>query len=172
MHTGKSVEKMARALGMKVLIADRKGATEVRDGRVAFETALKECTVFILVCPLDVSTRNMIDEAEFNTMQPTSMIVNVGRGGIINEQALTAALRKGKISGAATDVFETEPATKENSPLLDPSIPNLVLSPHMAWYSAKSINGSLMGIKSNIEAWVAGKPQNVILGGNVSNGSL
>ena len=118
---------------MRVLIAERKGATTLRPGRVAFEEALKEGTVFILVAPLDDSTRNMIGAAEFEIMDSTALVVNVGRGGVIKEADLAQALRDGKIGGAATDVFEHEPATKENCPLLDPTIPNLILSPHMAW---------------------------------------
>ena len=118
---------------MKVLIAERKGATMARPGRILFEDALKQGTVFIIVAPLDDSTRNMFSTAEFEAMDSTALVVNVGRGGLVKETELVKALREGKIGGAATDVFEHEPATKVNCPLLDPSIPNLVLSPHIAW---------------------------------------
>lgn len=153
---------MAEALGMKVIVSERKGATTCRDGRVPFEDALRQSTVFILVVPLDASTKDMISSAELKAMNKTALVVNVGRGGVVNEQALAEALRNREIAGAATDVFSTEPATKENSPLLDPTIPNLILSPHVAWFSSRTIKGTLATIKANVEGWVAGRPQNVV----------
>lgn len=161
---GKCAEKMAKALGMQVVVAERKGATEARSGRATFEDVLKRCTVLIASCPLDESTHNMIDEAELRIMQEDAILINVGRGGIINELALANALKEFWIAGAATDVFETEPATKENCPLLDPSIPNLVLTPHIAWYSTGTIKGTIEVTKKNLERFVAGEPQNVITG--------
>ncbi|KAL1306225.1 hypothetical protein AAFC00_004316 [Neodothiora populina] len=160
---GQRTEKMAKALGMQVLIAERKGAP-AREGRSTFEDVLSQSTVVILTCPLSPSTRNMIDAAELRTMREDVIIVNVGRGGIINELALADALREHRIGGAAVDVFETEPATPENCPLLDPSIPNLLLSPHLAWYSSGTLKGTLEVTCKNMEAFVAGKPQNVIVG--------
>lgn len=156
---------MATALGMNVLVAERKGSTATREGRTSFADVLKQCTVLILTCPLDDSTRNMIDEPELCTMDNSALIINVARGGVINERALAAALKNHAIAGAATDVFEIEPATKENSPLLDPSIPNLVLTPHTAWVSSKTIKGTQKVIKENIEAYAAGRPQNVVIAG-------
>lgn len=155
---------MAKALSMQVLVAERKGASCAREGRKSFEDVLKQSTVLIMTCPLDETTRNMIDEAELRTMREDAIIVNVGRGGIINEIALINALRESRIAGAAVDVFETEPATKENCPLLDPSIPNLVLTPHIAWYSTGTIKGTLAMTKKNLECFVAGKPINVVVG--------
>lgn len=156
---------MAKALGMRVILAERKSSEETRPGRTAFDAALREGTVFMLVTPLDASTRDMISTAELERMDPTSLIVNVGRGGVINESALAKALNEGNIAGAATDVFASEPASKETSPLLDRSIPNLLLSPHVAWYSSRTINGTLDVLKNNIEGFVAGKPQNVVISG-------
>ena len=156
---------MGNALGMKVLIAERKGAAEIREGRTAFDVALKQGTAFFLTTPLDDSTRNMLGTAEFDAMDPTALIVNVGRGGVINEAALANALKIGRIAGAAIDVFEHEPATKENCPLLDPSIPNLILSPHAAWYSSRTLKGTQETTKANIENFVAGRPQNVVVTG-------
>lgn len=156
---------MAKALGMNVLIAERKGTSKPREGRVLFEDVIEKCTVLIMTCPLDASTHNMIDEAELKTMRDDAIIVNVGRGGIINELALANALKELRIAGAATDVFETEPATKENCPLLDTSIPNLVLTPHIAWLSTGTIKGTQEETRKNLEMFVAGTPQNVITTG-------
>ena len=160
---------MGKALGMQVLIAERKGASEVREGRTLFQDAVKQGTIFILVTPLDDSTRDMVSTAEFDSMNSTALVINVGRGGVVDETALAQALNDGKIAGAATDVFEHEPATKENCPLLDPSIPNLIVSPHVAWYSSRTIKGTLETVKANIEGFVAGKPQNIVVPGKASS---
>ncbi|KAK6438487.1 hypothetical protein LTR95_005305 [Oleoguttula sp. CCFEE 5521] len=156
---------IAKSLGMSVIAAERKGATEVRPGRVAFENALRDATVFVFVTPLNESTRDMVGKVELEAMQDSALLVNVGRGGVISEEALAAALRNGKIGGAATDVFAIEPATRETCVLLDTTIPNLILSPHIAWYSQQTITNTRQTIKKNIEGFVAGKPQNVVVQG-------
>lgn len=148
---------------MKVLIAERKDTTTLREDRTTFSEAIKQGTIFVLAAPLDESTRDMISNPEFSNMNPSALLVNIGRGGVVNELALIEALRKGQIAGAATDVFENEPATKENCPLLDPTIPNLILSPHTAWYSERTVTGTIATVKANLEAFAAGKPQNLVL---------
>lgn len=150
---------------MRVLIAERKGASQVREGRIEFSQALKLGTVFIITAPLDASTRDMIAAAELATMDSTALIVNVGRGGVINEADLAQALRDGRLGGAATDVFETEPASRETSPLLEEGVPNLIVSPHIAWYSKKTIEGTIATVKANLEAFVRGRPRNVVVAG-------
>ncbi|RMY55117.1 hypothetical protein D0865_04347 [Hortaea werneckii] len=158
----KAIERVGRALGMQVLIAERKDAQQTREGRVAFAEAIRQGTILIVSAPLDNSTRRMIAGPELATMDPTARLINVGRGGVVDERALAQALKDRKIGGAATDVFETEPATATTSPLLEAGIPNLVLSPHIAWYSSKTKQGTLKTIKANLEAFVAGQPINVV----------
>lgn len=148
---------------MKVIIAERKDTTSTREGRTSFADAIRQATLFIVVVPGNDGTRNMITSAELEAMDDTAIIVNVGRGGVIDEKAVVQALRDGKIGGFATDVFAPEPATKESSVLLDSTIPNLVLSPHIAWYSSKTIMGTIETVKRNIEGFVAGTPQNVVV---------
>lgn len=155
---------------MTVHIAERKGASQVRDGRMAFDTALKECTAFICVTPLDDSTRNMIDSAELAAMKPGAVVINTGRGGVINESALAQALKDHQIGAAGTDVFEHEPATRENCPLLEPDVPNITYTPHIAWYAQKTVHGSIRVLRENVEYWAAGKPQNVVLQGKPAEG--
>jgi len=150
---------------MRVLIAEHKGAQSAREGRTLFVDAIKRGTVLTIAAPLEASTRNMIAGPELQAMDPTALLVNVGRGGIVDEHALAHALREGQLGGAATDVFEHEPALASNCPLLDPTIPNLVLSPHIAWYSLKTVKGSLATIKANMEAFAAGQPINVVVSG-------
>ena len=150
---------------MTVLVAERKGTSEVREERTAFGEAIKKGTIFMVVAPLDNDTRDTIGKSELQAMDPTALVVNVGRGGVINEAALAQALKDGQIAGAATDVFEHEPATKENCPLLDDSIPNLILSPHVAWYSSRTLKGTLATVKANVEGYVSGQPQNLVVAG-------
>jgi glycerate dehydrogenase len=160
---GRNIERIGKALNMKVIIAERKNATTIREGRISFDEAIKQSTLLIVVVPRDDETHNMISTAELSAMDDTAIIVNVGRGGVIDEAAVVQALRDGKIGGFATDVFSPEPATKESSILLDSTIPSLLLSPHIAWYSSKTISGTIETLKKNIEGFVAGTPQNVVV---------
>lgn len=160
---GKNIAKIGSALGMQVLVAERKGAFVIREGRVSFDQALKTGTIFMLVMPADETTVGMFGADEFDAMNRTSIIINVGRGGVIDEAELARALREGRIGGAATDVFQHEPPTRDSSPLLEKDIPNLVLSPHIAWYSSRTIEGTRTTAKANIEAFVRGMPQNIVI---------
>jgi glycerate dehydrogenase len=163
-YSGQKVEAFARALGMKVLIADRRGIPDasIRDGRTAFDTVLRQSTVLVLTCPLDHSTANMISGKELQSMQSSCIVINVGRGGLVNEEAIIAALKARTIAGYATDVFPVEPATKENSLLLSSDIPNLTLSPHLAWYSSESIERQQASIQAIVEGFTNGNCVNVI----------
>ncbi|KAK6423170.1 hypothetical protein LTR81_004118 [Elasticomyces elasticus] len=159
---GQRMQAIGTALGMRVLVAERKDSDTVREGRVSFSQAIGEGTIFMAAAPLDDTTRHMLGTSEFEAMDPTALLINVGRSGIVDGKALVAALQGGQIGGAATDVFEIEPATRENCILLDPSIPNLVLSPHIAWHSSKTFIGTNAVSKANLEAFVAGSPINVV----------
>lgn len=161
---GKRIEAIAKALGMSVIIADRKGVPQsfTRAGRIEFLETLQKSTAIVLCCPLDASTRGMIGKKELKTMDNKAILINVSRGGVVGEEALVEALRAGWIAGAATDVFATEPASASTSPLLAADVPNLTLSPHVAWYADSSIENLKRTIKSNIEGFVAGSPVNMV----------
>ena len=96
-NTGRNIERIGKALGMKVIIAERKNATTIREGRTSFDDAIRQGTIFIVVVPGDDDTRNMISTAELEAMDDTAIIVNVGRGGVIDEAAVVQALRDGRI---------------------------------------------------------------------------
>jgi phosphoglycerate dehydrogenase-like enzyme len=161
MKLGKRIGDIAKALGMTVLQAERKGSASVRAGRTDFQEMLQRSSIVVLCCPLDDSTRGMIGESELRAMGNDAILVNVSRGGVVDEVPLATALKKGWIKGAATDVFEIEPASA-SSPLLAEGIPNLTLSPHVAWYAEASIENLQATVKSNVENFVAGKPDNVL----------
>ncbi len=154
---GKSIAKRAEALGMKVLPYD----VVPQPGLVDFETILKESDIITLHVPLTPQTKNMIGAKEFAKMKPTAILINTARGGLVDEAALADALRKGTIAGAGFDVLTKEPP-KDGNILLDPTIPNLIVTPHVAWASQEAMQILADQLIDNIEAFVAGKPQNVV----------
>jgi glycerate dehydrogenase len=156
---GKAVEQIALAFGMKVLIAEHKGVTEVRAGYTAFDTVLRESDVITLHLPLNEQTRHLISTAEFARMKPDAMLINTARGGLVDEVALLEALRSGRIGGAGFDVLGKEPPT-EGHPLLDLNLPNFILTPHIAWSGRAAMQTLADQLIANIEAFVAGTPQN------------
>jgi len=164
---GGRVANIARALGMSVLMAERKGleGSSVREDRTPFSETLSSCTVLILTCPLTSSTRHMIGEPELRLMRKDSILINVARGPVVVEEALVKALKESWISGVGTDVFVTEPADKTNSALVreGASLPNLVMSPHLAWLAQSSIDKLKSTVAANIEAFAEGKPQNLVV---------
>ncbi|MDX5444709.1 MAG: D-2-hydroxyacid dehydrogenase [Zoogloeaceae bacterium] len=156
---GQGVALLAAAFGMNILYGERRGAEAVREGYTAFETVLREADVISMHCPLNDSTRGMIGAAELRMMKPTAVLVNTSRGGLVDEQALADALRAGVIAGAGIDVLSKEPPT-EGNPLLATDIPNLIVTPHMAWASETAMKALTDQVIDNIEAFVAGSPRN------------
>ncbi|KAI1323022.1 glycerate dehydrogenase [Xylariaceae sp. FL0255] len=153
---GKLVQSKFGALGMKIIVASRKGG-EVPEGRVSFETALRESSVLILCLPRSPDTMNLISDAEFNIMRSCALVINVSRGGIVDERALISALKEGKIAGAATDVYPKEPAGPSNSVLLSPEMAdlNLVTTPHVAWYAEDTHDNYYQATTGNVIDFVA-----------------
>ena len=154
---GREIEKRAVALGMKVLIND---VTDVPN-KVDVATILREADVVTLNLPLTPETKNMIGAKELASMKKTACIINTARGGIVDEQALADALRKGVIAGAGFDVLTVEPP-KNGNILLDPTIPNLIITPHVAWASKEAMQVLADQLVDNIDAFVAGSPRNVV----------
>lgn len=133
---GQEVARIASAFGMQVCIAAR-SATDDRPGRLPLNELLKQVDVLSLHCPLTPQTRDLIGEKELVAMKPSAMLINVARGGVVNETALVAALERGEIAGAATDVLTQEPPVAGN-PLLVCNLPNLIVTPHSAWGSQEA----------------------------------
>jgi len=154
---GKSIGKRAEALGMKVLAYD----VFPQPGLTDFETILKESDIITLHTPLTPETKNMIGKKELKKMKPTAILINTARGGLVDEAALAKALKAGTIAGAGFDVLTVEPP-KEGNILLDKTIPNLIVTPHVAWASKEAMQILADQLIDNIEAFVAGKPQNVV----------
>ena len=154
---GKSIGKRAECLGMKVLPYD----VVPQPGLVDFDMILRESDIITLHVPLTPETKNMIGAAEFKKMKRTAILINTARGGLVDEAALAQALRDGTIAGAGFDVLTVEPP-KDGNVLLDASIPNLIVTPHVAWASQEAMQILADQLIDNIEAFVAGRPQNVV----------
>ncbi len=147
---GRAVEQLARALGMKILIAEHKGAAAARDGRTPFDEVLRTSDVVTLHVPLNAETRNLIGAAELAVMPRHALLINCARGGVVDEAALAAALREGVIAGAGVDVLSSEPPRNGN-PLLNVDLPNLILTPHVAWASREAMQTLADQLIDNIE---------------------
>jgi glycerate dehydrogenase len=158
---GRAVAQVAEAFGMRVMIARRPGEEDDRPGRVALDELLGQVDVLSLHCPLTEQTRGLIGAAELARMKPDALLINTARGGLVDEPALAAALREGRLGGAGFDVLSVEPP-KQGNPLLAADIPNLILTPHMAWASRESRQRLLDQVADNIEAFMRGRPQNVV----------
>ena len=157
---GRAVATVGKAFGMNILIAERAGAP-LRAGRVPLDDLLTACHVVSLHCPLTEKTRNLIGERELGLMRRDAILVNTARGGIVDETALLEALRSGRIAGAAVDVLSEEPPHRGN-PLLQQSLPNLLVTPHIAWASINARQRLIDGIAANIRAWLDGTPRNLV----------
>ncbi len=155
---GKAIAKRAEALGMKVLAAD----AMPQDGLVPLEQLLRESDVITLHAPLTDETRGMIGPAEFKAMKNSAVLINTARGGLVDEQALADALRSGEIAGAGFDVLTKEPPVDGNV-LLDPTIPNLLITPHVAWASRQAMQILADQLIDNIDAFIAGNPRNIVV---------
>jgi Lactate dehydrogenase and related dehydrogenases len=108
-----------------------------------------------LHCPLTDETRDLLNHESLAQMKASAFVINCARGGVVNESALAEALKSGKIAGAATDVLTVEPP-KQGNVLLDPSIPNLIITPHSAWGSVDARQRIVQQLVENVEAFKAG----------------
>lgn len=163
---GSALARLAGALGMAVLAAERPGVPlrERRPGRVAFDELLGRSDVVSLHCPLTAGTLNLIGAGELALMRPHALLINCARGGLVDEAALADALKRGVIGGAALDGLAVEPP-RDGSPLLAADLPNLIVTPHMAWASQQSMRRLADQLIEGIESFVAGTPRNVVVEG-------
>ncbi|MFT5880710.1 MAG: glycerate dehydrogenase [Moritella sp.] len=160
---GNALAALAKALGMTVLFAERKGQAHCRTGYSPFGHVLRHSDVVSLHCPLNPQTTDLISTDEFKQMKNTSILINTGRGGLVDESALVAALKTGQIAGAGVDVFSQEPADMHNPLIANAALPNLILTPHVAWGSDSAIQTLADQLIAHLDAFVAGKQQNQLI---------
>ena len=159
---GQATANIGRALGMRVLLAGRKGSPGLEPGYTPFDEVLAQSDVLSLHCPLRPETRNLIGAAEFDKMSRRPFLINTARGGLVDEAALVVAIKAGQIAGAGFDVVSQEPPPVDHpfNELRDH--PNFILTPHVAWASDEAMQTLADQLIDNIEAWASGFPRNVM----------
>lgn len=152
---GSEVGRLATALGMKVLYAEHRHATACREGYTPFEEVLKQADVVTLHCPLTETTTNLINQETLSLFKPGAFLINTGRGPLVDETALLEALQCGRLGGAALDVLVKEPPVADH-PLIvaAKTMPNLIITPHIAWASDSAVSTLVNKVRSNIEEFV------------------
>jgi len=159
---GQAVAGIGRALGMRVLFSAHKGRNGQGRLYTPFEEVLRQADVLTLHCPLNANTRNMIGADEFAQMTRRPLLINTGRGGLVNEAAVGPALQAGHISGAAFDVTSVEPPPSDHPFMTLLNRPDFILTPHVAWASAEAIQALADQLIDNMEAFVRGVPVNTV----------
>jgi len=154
---GQAVARIGECFGMRAAFAARLGTpkAEVSTGRVHFDDLLEQADVVSLHCPLTATTKHMIGAPQLKRMKRDALLINTARGGLVDGEALAAALRAGEIGGAGIDVLQTEPPPGGH-PLLAPDIPNLVVTPHVAWAAREARQRALDQIVENIADYLRG----------------
>ena len=158
---GSRVARLASALEMKVIFAEHRGADTVRDGYVSFEDMLQQSDAITLHCPLTAQTQHLIGAPQLARMKLGALLINTARGPLIDEHALLEALHSGHLGGVALDVLDGEPPRADH-PLLNCQLQNLIITPHVGWASQSSVSRLKDILLSNIQAFAAGKPINVV----------
>ncbi|SHO64115.1 glycerate dehydrogenase [Pseudoxanthobacter soli DSM 19599] len=159
---GRSVARVGEALGMKVLFAAHKGRTGMGSLYTPFEDLLRTSDIITLHAPLRPATRNMIGAAEFALMERRPLLINTGRGGLVDEVALGEALRSGQIGGAGFDVATAEPPPADHPLMGLLDLPNFILTPHVAWASREAIQSLADQLVDIIDAFQRGEKRNVV----------
>ncbi|MBQ8793358.1 MAG: D-2-hydroxyacid dehydrogenase [Clostridia bacterium] len=156
---GKRVAEIALAFEMNVLVYTR---TPKSDNRVRFtslDELLKNSDIITPHCPLNEQSKEMFNKETFSKMKDRAFFINTARGGIINEQDLAEALKSGKLSGAAIDVLNHEPMSKD---CVLKGVPNLIITPHTAWAPLETRKRLLGIVEDNIKAFLNGTPKNKV----------
>jgi glycerate dehydrogenase len=146
---GRGVAHAARAFAMEVLVAGRPGGEHVA-GRVDLDELLPQVDVLSLHCPLTPATDGLINRARLQCMKPDAVLINTARGALVDSAALADALRAGRLGGAAIDVLPQEPPVDGNA-LLAGDIPNLIVTPHIAWAAREARQRCIDEMAANVE---------------------
>ncbi len=167
---GRAVAHVAQAFGMRVLVsrslrpeaaAQNRPTDEPLLARVALPALLARSDVLSLHCPLTPATHHLINAERLALMRPDAVLINTARGALVDELALLAALRAGRLGAAGIDVLAEEPPAAGN-PLLDAQLPNLLVTPHIAWSAREARQRALDAVVANVHAFLAGETRNML----------
>lgn len=158
-QTGSAVAKIALALGMRVMAFTSKPQESLPEGIIkgSLDEMFATSDVVSLHCPLTPDTKHIVNAARLATMKPSAIVINTGRGPLVNEQDLADALNNGTIAAAAVDVLSTEPPTADN-PLL--AARNCHITPHIAWASQAARARLIDTLTSNLKGYISGNVVN------------
>ena len=155
---GRAVGRTAAAFGMRVEIANRPGGPPLA-GRVDLDELLPRVDVLSLHCPLTGATRGLMGAVRLARMKSDAVLINTSRGALVDAGALARALKAGRLGGAGIDVLEREPPPPDH-PLLAPAVPNLILTPHVAWAAREARQRCLDELALNVADFLAGRRRN------------
>lgn len=155
---GRAVAERASAFGMKIIRAEQPHALHVREGYTEFNQAIEQADVLSLHCPLTEKTTNLICKATLARLKPSCILINTGRGGLVNEKDLLAALTSGQLLAAGLDVAETEPPSPSDTIWQLAEQPNVIVTPHVAWAADDSMQRLINQIMSKIEDFIDQRP--------------
>ena len=158
-NIGTQVARIAQAFGMKVLAVTQRNDLPEGIKKATWQEALAQADIISLHCPLTETTREMINRDSLRQMKTSAILINTGRGPLVNEKDVAAALHKDRLGAYCADVLSTEPARADN-PLL--SAPRCYLTPHIAWASREARQRLINTAVRNLAAFIEGNPQNVI----------
>jgi glycerate dehydrogenase len=149
----KGVEKVALAFGMNIIISQRAGLQGTVAGRLPFDELLAQADVVSIHCPLTPETKHLFSTKEFELMKSSALLINTARGGVIDNEALAIALRDNVIAGAGIDVLEQEPPPLDH-PLITTKLPNLILTPHIAWAAIEARQRVIDKVAENLQRFL------------------
>jgi glycerate dehydrogenase len=159
-NIGRQVGRVAEALGCRVLVNKR---TPVEGWEcVDFDTVCQNSDILSIHTPLNDTTRNLLDERHIAMLKPHAIVINVARGAVTDEAALAAAVREGRIGGLGVDVYSAEPLPADHPFQAIKSLPNVCLTPHMAWGAYETRVRLLSEIAENIRSYLIGEKRNRI----------
>lgn len=156
---GRATARVALALGMNVMAFTRTPMESPGVRFVDLEELFRQSDAVSLHCPLTSETRHLVDAERLALMKPSAYLINTGRGPLVDERALADALHAGRIAGAGLDVLSTEPPAADNPLLLSP---NCCITPHIAWATRAARERLLAAAVSNVRAFLAGTPANIV----------
>ena len=162
-NTGTATARIAQSLGMRILAYSSKSADALKEMGIekadSYEQLFREADVLSLHCPLTEETHHLVNAERLKLMKPTAILINTGRGPLVDEAALADALNEGRIMAAGVDVLQEEPP-RNGSPVLNAR--NCYITPHIAW-ATKAARERLLNIAvANVKAFMEGKPQNAV----------